>query len=267
MQNVAGFGSPEASYRAPASGWGSHARIVYEPGGPAAGDGLNFLLSQGTGGYHLRRLRLDSTLTFDPPDSTSWGCFQSAPDGLAVHPAGCVVGISYDLGVLSVLWLPDAASSEADAPRGRVASGPGGRPGLLSGPVALCVGRLGELLVLEAQAGRVQALDLYANPIDRFGGTPYLVLVDAPGSAHLLDMASGPRGELHVLSFTGDGSDPADYHLDVYTADGAHVGRTDALAAARIAVTLTGDVLALDYEQMIGAGGRTEPVVSLWTRA
>jgi hypothetical protein len=32
-------------------------------------------------------------------------------------------------------------------------------------------------------------------------------------------------------------------------------------------VTLTGDVLALDYEQILGPGGRTEPALSLWTRA
>jgi hypothetical protein len=266
VENLASFGVPEAAYRAPATGWSSPSAIVYERDGPPDGSGRNFLVTAGAGGYHLRRVRLDGTLSFDSADTTSWGCFPVWPDGLVVHPAGCVVGVSSAPGTLSFLWLPAAAAPESGAPRAVPTGGTGARAGLLGGPVAVAVGRAGDLLVLEASNGRVQALDLWGNPLERFAGSPFLALVDKPGSARYLDASAGADGTLHVLSFTGDGSDPTAYHLDVYGEDGSHLGRTSGVAAAKVAVTLTGDVLALDYEQFLGPGGRTEPAVSLWRR-
>lgn len=88
-----------------------------------------------------------------------------------------------------------------------------------------------------------------------------------------LDMASESKGYIYVLSFTGDGSQPADYFLDIYEPNGAFLCRTpDAnltatpqnVVAARLAVDTWRNAFTLNYEAVAGPNGSTEPSISEW---
>ncbi|MBS1690958.1 MAG: hypothetical protein JST91_01815 [Actinobacteria bacterium] len=83
-----------------------------------------------------------------------------------------------------------------------------------------------------------------------------------------LDVAVESKGFLYVQSYANNGSNPADYHLDIYNPDGtplndtAHQGQ---IVAARMAVDQARTLYALHYDQLQGPAGRAEPVVSQWS--
>lgn len=88
-----------------------------------------------------------------------------------------------------------------------------------------------------------------------------------------LDMASEAKGYIYVLSYAGDGSQPADYFLDIYEPNGAFLCRTpDArltstpqnVVAARLAVDTWRNAFTLNYEALAGPNGGTEPSISEW---
>ena len=57
-----------------------------------------------------------------------------------------------------------------------------------------------------------------------------------PGGATYLDIAIEGLGYIYILSYTGNGAQAGDYHLDVYNPDGTFLCRTSGVAAARLAV-------------------------------
>ena len=124
--------------------------------------------------------------------------------------------------------------------------------------------RAWDLRVSETKAGMLTACDFLST----------LPLRPTPGkTATYLDLATEAKGYIYVLSYVGDGSSTSDYLLDIYDPDGAFVCRTpDArvsstpqnVAAARIAVDVWRNLYALNYEKMVGPGGRTEPSISHW---
>ena len=78
-----------------------------------------------------------------------------------------------------------------------------------------------------------------------------------------LDLATDALGYLYVLSYTGDGTQPADYRLDIYQPDGTFLVRTTGIAAARMTVGPFRTLYALNYAPIAGAP-RIEPSVSQW---
>lgn len=85
-----------------------------------------------------------------------------------------------------------------------------------------------------------------------------------------LDVGVETKGFIYVLSYQGTGSDPSDYHLDIYNPNGVWLARTPSSAddsgvnAARIVVDQWRNLYTLNYETILGPNGRTEPSVSVW---
>jgi hypothetical protein len=79
-----------------------------------------------------------------------------------------------------------------------------------------------------------------------------------------LSMSTELKGYIYVLSYTGDGSSVTDYRLDIYQPNGPWLARTQGVNAAKIVVDMWRNLYTLNYESLLGPGGRTEPSVSTW---
>jgi hypothetical protein len=98
-----------------------------------------------------------------------------------------------------------------------------------------------------------------------------MALQDGTAPVNYLDIGVETKGFIYVLSYAGTGSVATDYHLDVYNPDGSWLTRTpkdegsNGVNGARFVVDQWRNVYTLNYESMLGPGGRTEPTVSTWT--
>ncbi|GAO12868.1 hypothetical protein TPA0598_13_00520 [Streptomyces lydicamycinicus] len=95
---------------------------------------------------------------------------------------------------------------------------------------------------------------------------------NADGSLTYLDMAVESQGYTYVLSYTGAGSRPQDYLLDIYGPDGRFIVRTpdstvtkapQNIVAAKIAVDVWRNLYALGYAPL--AETRHGPTFAHWT--
>jgi hypothetical protein len=167
-----------------------------------------------------------------------------------------------------VFDLPDSATTDDLAPAAVVKAGFGTRPGLLNVPRDLAITTNGDILVLEQGNSRIQALDRSANPVPLFAGETTSVVAlpstDTGSPITYLALEVESLGFMYVLSYLGAGSAPANYRLDIYDPDGTFVSRTTGVPAARLAVDIWRSVYTLNYETLLGPGGRVEPSVSLW---
>jgi hypothetical protein len=127
-----------------------------------------------------------------------------------------------------------------------------------------------KVLVLEQGNKRVQAFDPDGTAVSLFTddkgtafGTPFFALKDDGASVSYLDIAVEGKGYIYVLSCTNGGATPGDYHLDVYTPQGAWLTRTSGVAAGALAVDLFRNVVTLNYETVAGAP-QVEPSLSQW---
>jgi hypothetical protein len=99
----------------------------------------------------------------------------------------------------------------------------------------------------------------------------YMGLKD-PATANVtyLDIGVELKSYIYVLSYTGGGTSPSDYRLDIYNPDGTWLTRTPkdpasgGVNAARFVVDQWRSVWTLNYEAIYGSGGRTQPSVSAW---
>jgi hypothetical protein len=171
-----------------------------------------------TPGYNIRRLAINSTtgaLSWD--SNTSLGFFPLVVSAAALHSSGRVVAIHTDSGRLGHV-LP---ANTPQPPLAAYVAGPGTEIGLLSSPTAVAVTNPGIIIVLEAGASQLAAFDLNGNPVRYFGtGSPAAFTLTLPGPATYLDVAVDGSGQIYVLSYQGDGTQPADYRIDVYTPSG-----------------------------------------------
>ncbi|TQM64262.1 hypothetical protein [Humibacillus xanthopallidus] len=292
MQNigfrpVAGDSSPtwpQAGYMTAPAGYSKAPLLLYlrsaSEGGPElAGPGLFFLDPSGDakGGFHLRKVTAvtsadvpmdDPTRRFDLATGTSWGRFASLPTSLAIHTNGYVVGVNPAADNMQILRLSSAGVPDAQAPWACMPLGPGTGPGRLGGPALTCIRPDQTILVLEAGNRRIQAFSRGGHPVAAFPTTPtpyWIPLVShAPEGTDVvhLSMSSDVAGYLYVLSQNGNGYDPSDFHLDVYAPTGAHLMHQEGLVAGGLAVDLWRNVYTLNFQQIAGPGGRTEPSLS-----
>ncbi|MEO8672829.1 MAG: hypothetical protein ABI411_16035 [Tahibacter sp.] len=284
LQNLSTLKRPDAAYAAPKIGFGLAPGIFYDVASPQDGSGRNFFIdaSRGefdpetnkAGGMHLRRLALvyeGAAPDFSVRNDKSWGRFPLALDRYLLHPQGKVIGISYRFNKLFILPLPNTASTDATAPLATMASGEGFREGLINGPKAIATGLDGRVLVLEAANHRIQAFDLDGKPVAYFAdpanpkGTKLstMALTD-PGESVYRDLAVEAKGYLYVLRNRGDGGNPANYQVDLYEPDGRFLVSTSGVTADKITVDLLRNMFSLNFEAILGKGGRVEPSVSLW---
>jgi hypothetical protein len=135
------------------------------------------------GRYHLRSVDFNDgkpgSYTFDAdfPSTTknSWGAFPITKGStlykIAVHPAGCVIGIDFGLNKIWKLKLPDNPVIMENAPVASPLSGAGNLEGLISQPKGLTIAADGRIIILEEGNKRFQSFDVNGNPVASFKGS------------------------------------------------------------------------------------------------
>ena len=209
-----------------------------------------------TGGYNVRRLTINPTtgdLTWDP--STSHGFFPLPVNAAALHSSGWVVAIHTDTGRVGRV-LP--ANTSLLPPLARYTAGFGSEIGLLNSPTAVAVTNPGVVIVLEAGASQLAAFDLNGNPVRYFGtSAPAAFTLPLPQPATYLDVAVDGSAQIYVLSFRRDGSQPADYQIDVYTPNGTPlVTNSTGTNVPHIAVDYWRSIFAANYTALLDDSGQ-----------
>ncbi|QTO52554.1 hypothetical protein [Burkholderia latens] len=284
VQNVSLLAPPEQAYQPLDVGYNEKSGICYDLLSKADGFARNLFLDSypvaagsksGAPSYvHLRKVTLsyDDGAKCAPIHSgtgQSYGRFPSGIplDDFVLHPQGYVFAISAARSKLLRCELSSEAVADAEAPDACLLSGKGEREGLMSGPVAIAIGLDGVVMVLEAVNARVQAFDIHGNPVKYFQDKTSSTLpltVQGRGQSTYLDLDVEAKGYVYVLSYTGDGSSPDDYYMDIYTPKGDLLVSTQGVASGRLAVSLDRNVYALNYELIHAADGRPEPSISHW---
>jgi hypothetical protein len=167
--------------------------------------------------YHVRAVTLDPNtggVSWDP--TSSLGTFMLPVSAAALHSSGLVVAANTDTGRLGVL-------EPARTPRPQLATyaaGDGDQIGLLRSPLALAVTNPGVVLVLEAGSTQLSAFDLNLNPVRYFDRHQDDFTLDLVSPGTYLDLAVDGASQIYTLYFTGTGTTPHDYHIDVYSETG-----------------------------------------------
>ena len=273
FQNI-GVPNAQAALKFPTCGFLLQSNLVYQRSGPddpsSPGNVYNFYLDSQSSApgaaYQVRTVKLDATTPFNLSQTVSWGAFiENLLTAFVVHPKGYVIGVSYGSSKMEILQLPAAPVADADAPKAVLTSGPGALPGLLKGPIAVDVTGDGVVLVLEQDNTRIQAFDVYGNPVPYFANqSPFAALKEETPTPSYLDMSVTDDGWIYVLSYVNQGSNATDYRLDLYTSTGTFLSRTTGVNGAKLFVDSWRRVYTLNYETFLGPGGRTEPSVSQW---
>jgi hypothetical protein len=229
-----------------------------------------------TDDYHIRKVVLDSTtgaISWDP--STSYGTFTLPVSAAALHSSGRVVAIHTDTGRIGRL-------QPVSTPRPSLAAytaGSGTQIGLLSSPTAIAITNPGVVLILEAGASQISAFDLNGNPLPYFtaglgrrrvgglpGGRPkglsasgnFVLPLVSTGT--YLDLSVDGSGQMYVLYYSGDGADPSDYHVDVYTPEGALLdSHSPGVNVPHLSINYWRSIYAANYNALSTLGTTTPP--------
>jgi len=126
----------------------------------------------------------------------------------------------------------------------------------------------------------LQAWKLVPSSADPTQTLVYLCLSFFPlrsprvGQTTYLDMAVEAQGYIYVLSYTGDGSQPSNYILDVYAPDGSFCLRSpdpsvtstpQNVVAGKIAVDIWRNLYGLTYETLTSPTKTPQPGIGHWT--
>lgn len=266
LQNIFLGEDPDSALKQLPCGFQQTSGIAYEKLGSPTST-RNFFLQPSELGFLLQSVTLEDGKPFDVENPLTWGVFSEPLASLVVVPTGYVVGVDRLNHKMQILELPKAPSNPVTAPQAVPFAvskmGPGSRVGLLQAPVAATVFDAA-ILILEEGNRRIQAVDVWGNPVLRFqNGTTSIIELDHDDGVVYLDIGVEGLGYLYVLSYVNDGRAAADYRLDVFTPEGTFLTRTTGIAAARLAVDTFRNVYALNYETVAGAP-RVEPSLSQW---
>jgi hypothetical protein len=125
------------------------------------------------GSYYVRHVMLDGSHKFDYTVGRSYGTFAELNlNAVAIHPNGYAIGVCYNAPTskMEILALPPAAGPDHEAQPALLLSGTGKQEGLIDGPVGITVTPDGRILVLEQNNARIQAFDIFGNPVQCFNG-------------------------------------------------------------------------------------------------
>ncbi len=265
---VAENGATIALGPATAGGYARRPFLLLDPFVGRTDEGNHVLLEPDptTPAYNVRKVSLDPTTgapSWDP--TVSYGTFTLPISAAALHSSGRVVAVNTDNGRLATL-LPAATPRP---PQAAYSAGAGSQVGLLSSPVAVAVTNPGVVLVLEGAALQIAAFDLNGNPVPYFSAAAaasrspaakgargrrrpkpaYTLPLASTGS--YLDLAVDGAGQIYVLYYTGDGSAPADYHVDVYTQTGAVLDtNSPGVNVPHLAVDYWRSIFAANYDPL-----------------
>jgi hypothetical protein len=207
--------------------------------------------------YFIRKVTLDSDTGAISWDSgTSLGIFTLPVSAAALHSSGRVVAVHTDSG--RVGWL-----HPAQTPRPGLATyfaGAGTQPGLLQSPTAVAVTNPGIVLILEAGASQIAAFDLNGNPVKYFGSDQANLQFTQPLATRgtYLDMAVDGANHIYLLYYANDGSQPDDYSIDVYNADGSPLAtHSPGVNIAKLAVDFWRSVYGVNFDPLAEEGTST----------
>ncbi len=205
-------------------------------------------------GYHIRSLTVDpatGALSWDP--NTSLGDFTLPVTSAALHSSGRVVACHSVTGRLGHV-LPAATGPRP--PLAAYVAGPGTQIGLLTSPTGVAITNPGTVLVLEAGAARLSAFDLNGNPVRYFMNSslgPFRLALSK--SVTYLDVAVDGSGQIYLLYYLGDGSQVADYHIDVYLPTGEPLATQSAgNNIQHLAVDYWRSLFAANYTPLLDLG-------------
>ncbi|MBI1921919.1 MAG: hypothetical protein HYS23_12655 [Geobacter sp.] len=257
FQTLGGPAKPEAALQFTGCGFSASAFPIFGP----SGYGWNFFLNPA--GEALRLCGFTPGKPFDPCSQKSFGRFNSAwLTDAAVHPDGYVVGINASANVMETVKI---GSGDPPGPLAGLAGGEGNRPGQFNQPVAIALTPDLNCLVLENLNRRVQAVDLFGNPVPYFGaGKATLELQLEAVPVTYLDLEASTDGYIFVLLYLNQGQDVSDYRLDLYDPNGNYLTGIAGVNAARMAMDKRGSLYTLNYGTLAGPGNRTEPSISIW---
>ena len=229
-----------------------------------------------TDAYHVRMLSLDpvtGALSWDP--TVSHGTFTLPVSAAALHSSGRVVTLHTDSGRVGRIQ-PVATSRPLLA---AYSAGPGTEIGLLQSPTAVAVTNPGVVLVLEAGASQLAAFDLNGNPVRYFAAQSTLQARHRPNQRRrgaaptlqftlplasrgtYLDLAVDGASQIYVLYYTGDGSLPEDYRIDVYTQAGAPLDtHSPGVNVPHLAVDYWRSIYAANYDPLTDQGTATRHI-------
>ena len=201
LQNISGLDKPESTLKFVEHGYGSMVHLAYnqyedndayailplplKPGEPVS--------------YNIHRVNLSTAggildIDFDH----TYGMFQAVNniECVCVHPQGYLVGIQRENHKLLIFKLPanPFPLTEEYVPVSNMLGGKGVRQGLFFDPVAVSIAAGGEILVLEAQNQRVQALTAAGYPVPKFRGDQRFA-VTSPSASIIVDIESGRVSE------------------------------------------------------------------------
>ena len=252
-------------------------------------DPLKATVSLGEGGgFHLRKVTITGDNGFDTDPANpplSHGRFPFAPDHMAMHPSGHVVGINQDSCKIMLCNLDMAGKKDIDIP---VAISNAGkalikiREGLLFRPIAVGCSHDGTILVLDQifsadiQHSRIQAFDLLGRPVSCFsesdgsttallplpstqthsGTTKNITYLDLEvlGSQHMTFM--------FLLYYVGGGTQTDDYNVAIYgykstsiTSDMTPIVTATTVPAARLTVDMWHTMYTQNYQMIKDKNG------------
>jgi hypothetical protein len=215
--------------------------------------------------YQVRKVTPDSAtgaLTWD--SSVSYGTFTLPVSAAALHSSGTVIALHTDSG--RVGFIQPAVTSRPQL--AAYNAGPGTQTGLLQSPIAVAVTNPGTVLVLEAGASQLSAFDLNGNPARYFGtGSPKDFTLALVSKGTYLDVAVDGANQVYLLYYTGDGSAPADYHVDVYTETGAVLDtKSPGVNVPHLAVDYWRSIFGANFDPLTNLGTTTphiDPVLKV----
>ena len=168
-----------------------------------------------------------------------------------------------------MLEIPSAPYvGDSFANNAKVMSGPGeSNDSLILNPTALTIADNGAILILQGGATKsIKAFDFDGKPWKFFtnGTSSVLPLVQDAATVTWVDISIEPTNLVYVLSYTGAGTQPSDYRLDVYDANaGTRVVRNTGIAVGRIVVDKFRGLYSLNRETVKGSP-IVEPSASVW---
>jgi len=274
FSNISVTGTPQVGYFFSGCGFGAPPRLVYDVKGDPD---FNFYLDTSPStlqknpefqGGVIRQIRLSAgNQGFDAPDSNlAWGKLRFPSDSLLLHPGRKIVSISATHSKIEVIDLPGAAMADALAPGSHTHGGRGQREGLMDSPVLAALAAEGSVLVLESNNQRIQAFDLNANPVPKFGASSqdYFFALKDQAVAIYLSFAVEYAGYMYVLWKDVAGNQT----LDIYDPKGNFLCSTPELVGRTMAVNYWRDVYTQNAQVLRLPNGdlptRTEPSVSHW---
>ncbi len=235
----------------------------------APGDAGNHVLLEPmdppSDGYFVRPVTLDpDTGGISWDSSTTLGTFTLPVSAAALHSSGRVVTVHTD--TARVGWVhPVATPPQPPVPgvittgtQAAYTAGPGTQIGLLQSPTAVAVTNPGVVLILEAGANQLSSFDLSGNPIKYFGSNQDQYTQKLANAGTYLDLAVDGSGHTYLLYYTGDGSQPDDYRVDVYTPSGEPlVTNSPGVNVAKLAVDYWRSIYAANFDPITDQGTTT----------